>query len=101
MAKVKVYYEFRTITTDQTIVLDRPAQVTFQLIGGLGESCVINNIYLLITRKDSVDGGKKLPWELILNNNENEIDITNYQVRFLITAGSYLNVIIKYYENPN
>lgn len=101
--KIKVYYEFRQISTDQVLVLDKPAQVTFQLWGGLGaNTCIINNAYILVTRLDSLDilGGAKYDWQLVLNNNENEIDVTNYQIRFT-GPGTILMVIIKYYENPS
>ena len=101
--KTKVYYEFRQISTDQVLVLDKPAQVTFQLWGPLGSNtCIINNAYILVNRLDSLDilGGGKYDWQVVLNNNQNEIDVTNYQIRFNGT-GNILMVIIKYYENPS
>jgi len=100
--KTRVYYEFRTIQTDQVLVLDKPAQITFQTLGGLlAGSVVINNFYVLNTKQDSADpGGPGNNFELILNNNVNEIDVTNYQIRFTGT-GITLVVIIKYYEQPD
>jgi hypothetical protein len=95
MAKTRVYYEFRSIETNQTLVLENPAQVTFQVNGGLGSSLVINNNYLLVGRIESFTNYTD-PWELILNNNENEIDVTQYSIRF--NTPCVLNVIIKYYD---
>jgi len=98
--KTKVYYEFRTINTDQNIIIDKPASITFQCIGaaGLGFRAVINNNYALVPRGDSITPGN-FPYELILNNNVNEVDVSNYYVRF--TGTPVLVLIIKYYENPN
>jgi len=101
--KTKVYYEFRQINTDQVLILDKPAQVTFQAFGsGGGSVVIINNSYQLVSRIDSLDPllFGKYNWELVLNNNLNEIDVTNYQIRFNGSA-IILFVIIKYYENPN
>ena len=98
--KTKVYYEFRQITTDQNIIIDKPASITFQLFGaaGLGFRAIINGTYPLVTRGDSITPGN-FPFELTLNNNENEVDVSNYYVRFSGTPT--LNLIIKYFENPN
>ena len=100
--KTRVYYEFRQINTDQVLILDRPAQVTFQAFGlALGQKVIINNSYTLISRLESLDLLSGIyNSELILNNNLNEIDVTNYQIRFTGTS-ILLVVIIKYYENPN
>tara|TARA_R110000868_G_C10601522_1_gene740538 strand:+ start:126 stop:431 length:306 start_codon:yes stop_codon:yes gene_type:complete len=97
--KTKVLYEFRIINTDQVLVLDKPAQITFQLIGVAGQGVVINNTYNLLTRTESLQVPFKAPWELVLENNVNEIDITNYVIRFIGTPALYL--IIKYFEQPD
>lgn len=98
--KTKVYYEFRSFDRDTTLILDKPAQITFQVAGLGTDEIIINNTYILRSRGDALNGTFKYPWELTLNNNVNEIDITNYVIRF--TAPGYvLQVIIKYYENPS
>ena len=102
MNKNKIYYEFRIVQGNQTLVLEKPAQVTFQLIGGTGlfyGQCQINNTYNLETKEASLSA-YKYDWQVVLNNNQNEIDVTNYQIRFNGT-GNILMVIIKYYENPS
>jgi len=101
MNKNKIYYEFRTIQGNQTLVLEKPAQVTFQLIGGTGilyGQCQINNTYNLETKEASLST-YKFPWEITLNNNENEIDVNNYIIRFSGYLGNQLRIIIKYYQN--
>ena len=95
MEKTRIYYEFRTIQTNQTLVLENPAQVTFQCIGALGDSLVINNNYRLSSRIEAFTNYTE-PWELVLNNNVNEIDVTDYTIRF--NTPCVLNIIIKYYE---
>lgn len=98
--KTKVYYEFRSFDRDTTLILDKPASVTFQVAGLGADDIIINNTYILRSRGDSLNGTFKYPWELTLNNNENETDITNYTIRFT-ALGYVLQVIIKYFENPN
>ena len=97
--KTPIIYEFRIINSDQVLVLDKPAQITFQLLGVAGQSVVINNTFVLLTRTESLQVPYKAPWELVLENNVNEIDITNYVIRFIGTPSLYL--IIKYYEQPD
>jgi hypothetical protein len=101
MNKNKIYYQFRIVQGNQTLVLEKPAQVTFQLIGGTGifyGQCQINNTYNLETKEASLSA-YKLPWEITLNNNEKEIDVNNYIIRFSGYLGNQLRVIIKYYQN--
>jgi hypothetical protein len=97
--KIRILYEFRTINTNQTLVLDRPAQITFICIGVAGQGVVINNNFNLITRTESLQAPFKAPFELTLNNNDNEIDVTNYLIRFIGTPS--LQLIIKYFEQPD
>jgi len=99
--KTRVYYEFRTVNQDGNIIIDKPASITFQLFAGagLGYRVNINGAFFLIPRADSLNAPYLLPWELTLNNNENEVDVTNYYVRF--TGTPTLLLIIKYFENPN
>ena len=96
MEKTRIYYEFRTINTNQTLVLENPAQVTFQCTGAPTNGVVINNIYRLETRIDAQSISFNSPWELVLNNNLNEIDVTQYTIRFIGTCN--LDIIIKYFE---
>jgi hypothetical protein len=101
MNKNKVYYETRIVQGNQTLVLENPAQITFQCIGGSGifyGQVQINNTYVLDSSEESFNSNKR-PYELILNNNENEIDVSNYVIRFGGYLGTILRVIIKYYVN--
>lgn len=97
--KTKVLYEFRTIETNQVLVLEQPAQITFQLQGAPGQAVIINENYTLLTRSESLQAPFKSPFELTLNNNVNELDVTNYNIRFV--GFPTLILIIKYYEQPD
>ena len=97
--KTRILYEFRTINTNQVLVLDKPAQITFQLIGVAGQGVIINENYNLQTRTESLQAPFKSPWELVLNNNVNELDVTNYNLRFI--GNPTLTIIIKYFEQPD
>ena len=44
--KTRILYEFRQIQSDQTLVLDNPAMVWFQMLGS-GNFVTINNNYRL------------------------------------------------------
>jgi hypothetical protein len=100
--KTKVYYEFRTVDRDTTLVLDRPASITFQVLGTGTQDITINNTYIIRGRSDSLGGTRKYNWELVLTNNVNEIDVTIYTIRWPNTPpNDVVTLIIKYYENPN
>ena len=102
MDKIKVFYEFRILQGNQTLILEKPAQVTFQLIGDpppLATQCTINNTYNLIGRVEAYNLNFKFPFEVVLNNNDNENDVTIYNIRFSGYLGGFLYVIIKYYQN--
>ena len=97
--KTRILYEFRTIQTNQVLVLDKPAQITFLCIGTLGQGVIINENYNLATRTESLQAPFKSPFELTLSNNVNELDVTTYNIRFIGTPT--LTLIIKYYEQPD
>jgi hypothetical protein len=101
----KVKYAFlqysnnTTGITQQTLVLEQPAEVRFYNIsasGGAGK-IIINNIYELTSPVTLP--ASPLPTELVLKNNLNEIDVTTYQLRLNPTA--ILNVVVKYYVDYN
>jgi hypothetical protein len=96
--KTKILYEFRQIQTDQILVLDNPASVWFQMLG-FGGFVTINNNYRLQSFQDSNSPAGLFDWQLKLDNNVNELDVTNYVIRFAGTGS--LNIIIKYYEQPD
>lgn len=97
--KTRVLYEFRTIQTNQVLVLDKPAQITFLCTGIVGQGVIINENYNLITRTESLQVPFKTPFELTLNNNVDELDVTNYNIRFIGTPT--LTLTIKYFEQPD
>ena len=96
--KTKILYEFRQIETDQVLVLDKPAQITFILFGS-GGFATINNLYKIQSFADSKSALGYLDYKLVLDNNVNEIDVTNYTIR--LVGGQSLTLIIKYYEQPD
>jgi hypothetical protein len=97
--KTRVLYEIRQIQTDQILVLDNPASIRFEVLGSAVGFVIINNIYRLqpFLESNSVLGTAN--WYLELNNNVNELDVTNYNIRFQTTG--VLTIIIKYYEQPD
>lgn len=97
--KTRVLYEIRQIQTDQILVLDNPASVWFQLLGAGGGFVIINNIYRLEPFQNSNSAGGVVDWQLKLDNNVNELDVTNYTIRF--AGAAQLTIIIKYYEQPD
>lgn len=97
--KTKILYEIRQIQTDQILVLDKPASLRFEVLGSAVGFVVINNIYRLQPFLESNSALGVANWYLDLNNNVNEIDVTNYNIRF--TGPAVLIVIIKYYEQPD
>ena len=97
--KTKVLYEIRQIETDQILVLDKPASVWFQLLGAGGGFVIINNIYRLEPFQNSNSALGVVDWQLKLDNNVNELDVTNYTIRF--AGAAQLTIIIKYYEQPD
>jgi|688.fasta_scaffold987349_2 hypothetical protein len=97
--KTKILYEIRQIQTDQILVLDKPASVWFQVLGAGGGFVIINNLYRLEPFQNSNSALGVVDWQLKLDNNVNELDVTNYTIRF--AGASQLTIIIKYYEQPD
>jgi hypothetical protein len=102
--KQKVRYEFYEFQgtnaiadTQINLKLENPAQVTFINTGPLTTLVTINNIFKLNCVGDYVTGAAAEPYELILSNNQDEIDVTNYSI--VIQAGGVLKVICKYFVN--
>ena len=90
--KTKVLNEIRQIQTDQILVLDNPASVRFQVLGSGAGFVVINNIYRLQPFLESNSPLGVVNWYLDFNNNVNEIDVTQFTIRF--TAPLNLFIII-------
>jgi hypothetical protein len=104
--KQKVRYEFFNFQTgptglsQQTLVLENPANIKFVCTGtgGANDSVIINNSYELKPIGIFTTIGSAYPYELILNNNINEFDVTNYSIRIISPANSInLKVVVKYY----
>jgi hypothetical protein len=101
--KRKVRYEFYKYDGTNplqprtyTLNLQNTAKVIFTFIGFSGDVVVINQGYFLNPVIDTNNGLAQYPSTLILENNKNEIDKTNYQLQ--ITNGSVI-VVCKYYVN--
>jgi hypothetical protein len=89
-----------TGTFNTTLVFENPASLKFVLVGngGLADQAIINNVYRLDPLNNFVTGLAKNPYELILNNNINEIDKTVYTIRINNPTINtiILKVIVKY-----
>lgn len=96
--KIKVRNEIYTITESGNLVLSNPASITFFNAGVGGQNVVINNALTLSTQLDFLGGAAVNPYTFTMPMNSDEIDVTNYQVKFVTGAG-LLYVIAKYYVN--
>jgi hypothetical protein len=106
--KKAIRYEFLEFSPNfvtgrfsQTLVLNNPASVKFVYVGngGVNDRIVINNVYTLEPLRNFLLNTSINPYELILNNNIDEIDKTIYSIQiFGTTAGCMLKVIVKYYD---
>lgn len=104
MKKQKVRYEFYNFQSTNldfstTLVLNNPASVKFICTDSnlANAKTIINNVYVLQGLVDFTNGTAFYPYELILDNNENEIDVTNYTIK--LQPNSELQVVAKYYVN--
>ena len=100
----KVRYEFYNyqstgLPLSTTLVLNGPASVKFICTDNnpLNAKTIINNTFVLQAVTDFTTGNALYPYELLLDNNENEIDVTNYQIN--LQPNSELQVVAKYYVN--
>ena len=103
----KIRYEFYNFQTgpsgvfNTTLVLENPASIKFVLTGngGATDLCTINNAYNLQPIGIFTSAiGANFPCELILENNQDEIDITNYSINITSPGNSInLKVIAKYF----
>lgn len=108
--KRKIRYEFLIFSTDSTLILENPLSVEFintspDTNPAFGD-VIINQFIRLVPRWRAIAsslGPALVPfnysddYKLTLNNNINEIDVTQYQIRF--RSPSLLNrliVIVKY-----
>ena len=98
METIEIKNEVFTITQNQTLVLNNPAQVTFLNNGKTLEYVLINNSLIISPFVDVLSGIAKSPANFSIQNNSNEIDSTNYQIVFPTGAGN-LTVVCKYFVN--
>lgn len=102
--KSKVKYEFYqfngtlgVFVTQLNLKLEHPASIKFVCVGPVGTGARINNLYQLSTLIDYVSGVAQLPYELVLENNQDEIDVTNYSLQIFGQCAVF--VVCKYYIN--
>jgi hypothetical protein len=107
MAKIQIYYQVYevshpTIDQNRTLVLDNPASIKFVVEGGSiagnQQFVTINEQIALQPYTDTLTGIAQAPYQLILDNNSDELDTTQYQVK--VPAGAILKIICKYIK-PN
>ena len=102
--KRKVRYEFfkysgvlGTLTTQVNLKIENPASIKFVCVGPAFTGALINNTYFLSPCVDFTAGATQAPYELVLNNNINEIDITTYSI--VLVSDCAVLVVCKYYVN--
>ena len=100
----KVRYEFFSYTgtvgvlvTQINLKIENPASIKFTCLGSPFNLAVINNIYYLNPIIEFVNGTAQAPYELILENNGDETDVTIYSLK--LTPGAAVQVVCKYYVN--
>ena len=85
------------VPTQYTLVVENPASITFTYLSGFpGDVATINKNYFLNSVLDTNNGTAQYPSTLILENNADEIDVTNYSI--LIGFGTMI-VTCKYFLN--
>lgn len=96
--KQKVKFEYLTISTPQTLVLDDPASVAFYNVSSnAGDTIVINNVLTLSSPiTSSAIPPSPAPTFINIQTNAGEIDTTIYQVQFPTGTGTLL-LVKKYY----
>jgi hypothetical protein len=97
--KIKTRTEFYFFNRNQTIVLDEPAEIIFINVGAVGDRIVINNNLTLDSHQTATSVGSQFPSTYTIRHNPNEIDVTNYTIRFTTLIDPRLFVICKYYVN--
>lgn len=99
MNLTKIFTEFNIYSTTQTLVLDSPAEIIFINIGGLADQVIINNVFTLDSTIATNSGVATNPSYYTMRMNPNEIDISDYHIRF-VGRGERprLMVIVKYYK---
>jgi hypothetical protein len=102
--KSKVRYEFYKYDgtnplqpKQYTLVIGTPAKITFTYLSGFpGDVAIINRNFFLNSVTDTNNGTAQYPSTLVLENNKDEIDVTNYSI--IVGIGT-LVVVCKYYVN--
>ena len=97
--RIKTRTEFFFFNRNQTIVLEEPAEIIFINCGAVGDRLTINNNLTLDSLQTTTSVGSQFPNTFTIKHNPNEIDVTNYIVRFVTTIDPRLIVIAKYYVN--
>lgn len=95
--RIKTRTEFFFFNRNQTIVLENPSEVIFMNCGSVGDRLTINNNLILDSHQTATSVGSQFPYMYTIKHNPNEVDVTNYIVRFNTTIDPRLIVIAKYY----
>ena len=93
----KIEWKYFVYDTDQTLVLSNPAEVRFINVGSGGNIVTINQVFKLQPLETFLAGTSVYPYEFNLKTNQNEIDVTQYQIKFTGGGVARLYVLIKYY----
>jgi hypothetical protein len=105
MKRIKIYYEVFEVShpsldQNKTLVLSTPASIKFiaegTSIAGFDKFITINQNINLQPYTDTLTSIATAPYQLLLENNSDEQDETQYQV--LVPAGAKLKIICKYYK---
>lgn len=99
MKLIPIYVEYNVYSTTQTLVLDSPAEVIFINSGGKTDQVIINNNFTLDSVLATNSGSAINPSIFTMKMNPNEVDITDYHIKFTgVPVDPKLYVIVKYYK---
>ena len=97
----KIKWEFKQLSQTGRVDIPKGAievRFFFSLSGDNTTAAIINQTYILDSFSKFTSGAQsRYPYELILINNTNEEDVTEYYVK--MKPASIMTVIYKYYVN--
>ena len=95
----KIRNEFLIISSDQELDLQNAIEITFVNISDC--DVIINNAYPLTRLTQIINGSSNFENKLVIKNNLNEIDVTQYRIRFTLPTipNKRLLIIAKYIVN--
>lgn len=94
------FYKFAAVPgtpiSQFNLKVENPCEIRFIHESTGGTFANINNVFTLSNLKDYISGVALMPYELVLTNNQDEIDVTSYSLQL---TGGQCYVVCKYFIN--